>query len=334
MSEHKKKIFFTGATGYIGGSVFVALAHSKKYEITALCREKSRVQKLEEIGAKSVVVASLDDLSVLENAAENSDIVMHTADSDHPESCKAFLSGLKKRAQHSSVKPIYIHVSGTGCLCDKANGQFASDKIFDDANRADVHDSIPVTAWHRNVDLLIFEAGKTGLIDCHIICPPTIYGKGSGPFKTESHQIPGLIRTGISHKRAVHVGKGLNVWSNVHIDDLVDFFVLHLEKSISGQAPKNDDGFYFAENGSNNHVEITNEIGKALHKRGLSKESTAEGIPEEKVPTVFPGNIAPATAYNSRSRASKARQLGWNPHRPALLATIDETVERISHEKV
>jgi len=68
-------------------------------------------------------------------------------------------------------------------------------------------------------------------------------------------------------------------------------------------------------------------------KRGLAKESTSEDI-ETNIPEVFPGMVAPATAHNSRCRATKARQLGWKPHRPSLIDTLDETVDRISREKV
>jgi len=324
----KKKVFFLGATGYIGGAVFVKLV--KTFDVTALIRDKSKAAKLEELGAKTVV-ASMDDKAVLEREAEHSDIVINTADADNLEACVALTTGLKKRG-HSGAKPIYIHVSGTGCIVDNANGQFAADKIFDDSVRADVHDNIKPEAWHRKVDQNIFEVGRTGQVDCYILCPPLIYGEGSCPFNKESIQVPGLIRAGLAHKRAVHVGKGANIWSNVHVEDLADFFVILLEKSIAGTAPKNDDGFYFTENGSNNFKEVTDTIGQAMLKRGLSKDSTSEDV-EQNVAEIIPGLIAPATAHNSRCRAVKARQLGWKPHRPALMATLDETVDRISREK-
>jgi len=78
---------------------------------------------------------------------------------------------------------------------------------------------------------------------------------------------------------------------------------------------------------------VTDAIGQAMVKRGLSKESTAEDI-EQNVAQIMPGLVGPVTAQNSRCRAAKGRQLGWKPHRPALLATLDDAVERISHEKV
>ena len=63
-----------------------------------------------------------------------------------------------------------------------------------------------------------------------VLCPTLIYGAGHGVHQ-ESIQVPKLIglarRTGVAR----HVGRGLNVWSNVQIDDLVDLYLLALEKA-------------------------------------------------------------------------------------------------------
>jgi len=320
------KIFFTGATGYIGGSLLDELLKNKNYHITCLVRDQSKCADIQQLGA-AVVIGSLDDTALIEQQCAGSDIVLHMAHADHVASCKSIIEGLKKNKKNPP--PIFIHTSGTGVLCDKSNGQFASDKVFDDGVLADTHENIAVDAWHRDVDTLVYEAGRTGLIDCYIVCPPLIYGYGTGPGNRESIQIPGLIECAIKHKRAVHAGKGVNIWSNVHIDDLVDFYILLLEKAITRQAPKNDNGYYFAENGSNNFKEVTDEIGKAMLKYGLTSDPTSEDI-TENVSEILPGVVYPATAHNSRSKATKARALGWKPHRPDLLSTLDETVKRLS----
>ena len=68
-----------------------------------------------------------------------------------------------------------------------------------------------------------------------------IYGEGLGLSK-ESDQLPKLIRQSVEKKAGVYIGKGLNRWSNVHIQDLVNLYVLALEKAPSG-------AMLFAENG-------------------------------------------------------------------------------------
>ncbi len=51
-----------------------------------------------------------------------------------------------------------------------------------------------------------------------------IYGEGLGLSK-ESDQLPKLIRQSIQKKAGVYLGKGLNRWSNVHIQDIVNLYV-------------------------------------------------------------------------------------------------------------
>lgn len=52
------------------------------------------------------------------------------------------------------------------------------------------------------------------------------------------------------------MGKGRNIWNNVHVEDLADFYVLLLEKAIAGEASSGKEGgWYFAENGEHSfHV--------------------------------------------------------------------------------
>jgi len=327
------KIFITGATGFVGGTVLPLLLKNKSYEVTALCREKTKATKLEALGAKTVI-GDLDDTTVLEHAATASDVVLHLANSDHVGSATALTNALKKKGQATTGrKPIYIHVSGTGVIIDQSFGAFASDKVFDDAVHSDVHDNIPDTAWHRNVDLIVFAAGRTGFVDTYILCPPLIYAEGTGLFNRESTQVPNLIRSAIKHKRAVHVGKGLNIWSNVHVEDLADFFLILVDKALKGEAPKNDDGLYFTENGSSNFKVVTDKVGEVLKRKGIAADATSEDLdPSTASKVLSPPWVGAATGHNSRSRATKARKLGWNPRRPALMDTIEATVERISLE--
>jgi len=219
-------------------------------------------------------------------------------------------------------------------ILDESFGNFASEKVFDDSVHADIHDNIPDTAWHRNVDLIVFAAGRTGLVDTYILCPPLIYGEGTGAFNRESLQIPNLIRSAIKHKRAAHVGKGLNVWNNVHVEDLADFFLILLDKALKREAPKNDDGLYFTENGSNNFKTVTDKIGEVLKKKGIASDGTSEDLDQTAASNVLvPFWLPKATGHNSRCRATKARKLGWKPHRVALLDSIEATIERICKEK-
>ena len=59
-------------------------------------------------------------------------------------------------------------------------------------------------------------------------------------------------------------GKGLNRYSNVHIDDLVELCLLALEKAPGGS-------FFFAENGHASFKEIAGMVSPALTRRKNSQ---------------------------------------------------------------
>jgi nucleoside-diphosphate-sugar epimerase len=53
-------------------------------------------------------------------------------------------------------------------------------------------------------------------------------------------QVPWLFSLARKRGGAAHVGPGENIWSNVHIDDLVNLYIMAIER-----APP----YYFAEHG-------------------------------------------------------------------------------------
>lgn len=109
-------------------------------------------------------------------------------------------------------------------LADDAAGLQASDVIWDDAN-PDQLEQLPPTAPHRDVDLEIIQADKEGYVRAYFVTPATIYGIASGKFaeaglaNKHSIQVPALISASVDRGRAGMVGKGVNIWPNVHIDD-------------------------------------------------------------------------------------------------------------------
>ena len=59
----------------------------------------------------------------------------------------------------------------------------------------------------------------------YLVIPSTIFGFATGKLvdlgaqNPRSIQIPLAISASISRKRAGYIGKGLNLWPDVHIDD-------------------------------------------------------------------------------------------------------------------
>jgi nucleoside-diphosphate-sugar epimerase len=144
-----------------------------------------------------------------------------------------------------------------------------------------------------------------------------IYGAGRG-LHTESVQLPPLINQARKNGVARHIGRGLNVWSNVHIDDVTALYQLALERSPAG-------AFYFAENGENSFREIVEAISRKL---GLSGQTESWTIDEAIAEWGYELAVF-ALASNSRVRGLKTRKvLGWKPTRATLLETIAEDGNR------
>ncbi|KAJ7588281.1 hypothetical protein C8J56DRAFT_890086 [Mycena floridula] len=78
------------------------------------------------------------------------------------------IRGLKKRFKETGVKPEFIHMSGTGCTGDGAEGMFSSDVIYNDMDIAQI-ESLKPTQSHRDVDLAIVEADTQ-------VLPGAVYG--------------------------------------------------------------------------------------------------------------------------------------------------------------
>ncbi|KAJ3280110.1 hypothetical protein HK104_000903 [Borealophlyctis nickersoniae] len=331
------KIFVTGATGYVGGSAIPLLlaAPSGKYSISALARDASKASLLSPLGINPII-GTLDDTAVLEKAAFESDVVLSFADSDHLASIEAMIKGLESRSATAPArKPIFIHTSGTGVLNDEAVGQYASDKIYSDETMEDIN-SVPPTAMHRKEDLAILAAASRHKITTVIVCPPLIYGLGTGPGNRHSKQVPTMIRAAIKNRQTTYAGKGANIWNNVHVEDLADAYMLILETLLEGRegVATNEDGYYFVESGEHAFRPLAEAIGKAIKEKSGLGDGSAISMRKEHLAAYGPwGDFAELMfGGNSRSKAVKIRALGWKPTRPDLFATIDAEVEALLKE--
>jgi nucleoside-diphosphate-sugar epimerase len=282
-------IFITGAGGYIGGSVADRLVKAGR-RVRGLVRSTAKAELLSVRGIEPVI-GDLDDADLLIREAQQADAVVHAASADHAESVQALITGLA-----GSFKP-FAHTSGSSIVGDDARGGQTSETIFDEDMPLIVQ---ALKQPRRNIDLMVLGAAVHGVRSI-VICPTLIYGLGKG-LNPHSVQIPFLAENARQRGVVQIVGAGQNVWSNVHIDDVVDLYVLSLAKAPAG-------AFYFAANGEASFA----QIGAALAKRlGLA---TVESLNPEMAAKLWG---VPRAYYsfgsNSRVRSVRARQdLGWVP---------------------
>ncbi|KAG4218486.1 hypothetical protein PC116_g33034, partial [Phytophthora cactorum] len=226
-----KKVFIVGP-GFIGWAVLDLLA-KENYEITGYARRQEHADQIKASGATNTVLGDLNDKALITKHALSHDIVVHTATADHLPSVEAILEAVKQRAEKGQ-STIYIHTSGTSLLDDGAAGAYKGEKVYHDNVVSEI-DSVPDNAPHRQIDLTIVRAQKQlgEKAKIAIMIPPTIYGYNPHHGRL-SIQIPVLTQYALKHGFAGHVGAGLPVESNIHVNDLARGYVTllhHLEST-------------------------------------------------------------------------------------------------------
>lgn len=292
------KIFLTGSTGYIGGSVAAGLM-SAGHTVHGLVRSESRAEQAREKGIEPVI-GSLDDIGVLAEAAREADAVVNAASADHREAVEAMLLAL------SGSNKLFLHTSGSSIVGNRDKGE-AGDAIYDETT---VLVPSPARAGRVALNNDVLAAANAG-VRAAIIAPSLIYGLGHG-VTPHSMQVPWLIALARKSGAAKHIGPGGNIWSNVHIDDLVSLYRLAIENAAAG-------AFYYAENGENSMKEVCSAISDMLGYGGDTQSMSLD----EAAAEWGEGPANDTMASNSRVRAVRARvELGWRPMAPSLIDEI------------
>ena len=302
------KVFVTGASGYIGGSVAAALI-SAGHTVKGLVRSEQRAKEVRALGIEPVL-GTLSDTKLLAAMAREADAVINAANSDDRGAVEAMLRAL------AGSQKLFIHTSGSSIVGDMAAGE-RGDKVYADDTPVR---PLPGKAARVAIDQLVLGAAKDG-VRAVVICPTMIYGRGRGAHQ-ESIQVPRLIALAKQYGVARHVGRGENVWSNVHIDDLVSLYLLALEKAPAG-------AFYYAENGENAYAELAAAISRML---GFGARTQPMPI-DEAVAELGEAGAHFSFGSNSRVRAMRARrELGWAPKGRALLDEIERGTYAVSKD--
>lgn len=284
-----KKVFVTGATGYIGGSIAKLLV-DKGYAVSGLARKESDLEKLQLLGI-TPVQGTLQDAPVLREESVKADAVIHTADADDPYAVDTFLQVLKGTGK------TFIHTSGSSILGNKDNGK-KSDFVYTE--------DIPLDARFEKAHRIIINnhiirSAQEGIRSI-VIVPTMIYGDGSG-LKKDSIQVPMLLKTSKEKGTGVYIEKGENIWSNIHIADLAELYVAALEKAKAGS-------YFYVENGESSLKDIALSVSKRIGKEGQITSISMD----EAVKHFGSEGAYFALGSNSRCNADKARvTLEWKP---------------------
>jgi nucleoside-diphosphate-sugar epimerase len=292
------RVFITGATGYVGGSVAAKLV-ARGHQVLGLCRSEAKAAALRGIGVEPLV-GTLADAAVLAEGARRADAVVNAADSDHIYAVERLLDALEGSGK------TFVQTSGSSIVADRAAGEPGARIFHEDTP----FEPLPERALRVAIDRIVLAAAHRG-VRAVVLRPGLIYGEGLGLHK-ESVQIPKLAELAQASGIARHVGRGLNIWGHLHIDDAAELFLLALEKAPAGS-------LFYGESGEASMRDLAAAIGRRL---GLGEET--EPWPIEEAFRAWGAAAYTSFGSNSRIRADKARaMLGWQPKGPPLIATIE-----------
>jgi len=293
------KVFITGAAGYIGGSIATALIRSG-HNVSGLVRNELRAREVEPFSI-TPVIGDLADSAVLERAAGEADAVINAANSDDRRVADIFLAVMRNTGK------TFVQSSGTSVVADLADGERPG-KVYDESTPVD---PLPLRAGRVALNDAVLAASNDGMRSM-VVCPPLIYGLGLGASR-DSIQVPWMIDLAQKYGVGRHVGTGKNIWSNVHISDLVDLYVRALENAPAG-------AFYYAENGENSMRELAEAISRMLGYGGRTEDLSID----DAIAEWGEGGARYTMGSNSRVKAVRAREeLGWSPSAPSLLFEIE-----------
>ncbi len=292
------KIFVTGATGYIGGSVATRLL-ADGHQVIGLARSDEAAASLEQRGIEPVR-GTLNDYGPLQQVARSVDAVINAAQADNPFVVLAILPQL------SGTGKVFIQTSGSSVVSTHDQGEYV-DRVYHEDTPIN---PMPEKATRAAIDEQVLRAALDGVRSV-VIRPSLIYGRGIG-VNSSSVQIPKLIEQA-QKGVARHIGRGLNVWSNVHISDVAELYALALEHAPAGS-------LFYAENGEESMKTAVEAISRMLGLGGHTEDWPIE----EAAAALGPGAHL-TFGSNSRVRALKARKiLGWHPKGPPLLQEIEQ----------
>lgn len=303
----QKRIFMTGATGYIG-QVLTEFAIAEGYTVRGLSRAEANDAKLTRLGA-TPVRGVLETLDVLEAESARADTVMHLADAllglgfDTPydkilaidaAAVDAMVAGLESSGPETKT---IITTSGTLMARPDPNGGETDED-------APVMLESPITRY-KAWDHAKAVAKKAGVRALCVRLAPFVYGRGGSGVKM-------FLEGAAAAGAATYVDGGSTRTTTVHVDDAARLYMLVAQKGRAGEA-------YNASAETNVTMkELQGAIGETLGVPALN-------LSKEVALTKMPPFLVNFLIMENRGSSKKAvSELGWRPMEPGIVEDILE----------
>ena len=227
-----KKVFVTGATGFIGEKLCYTLA-DKGFKVMALYRSEEKAKRLQHNNIE-LYKGNISNVAGLEKAINQCDYIYHLAayasvwakekDKFYNLNYTASLEIIELAIKHN-VKKVVI-TSTAGVFGPSKN----TDEVDENTLRyVDYFSQYEETKDRADKEILEKCAQK---IDVCIVCPSRVYGPGE---LSESNAVTKIIKMYARGKFRTIPGNGNSIGNYVFIDDVVKGMILAMEKGKTGE---------------------------------------------------------------------------------------------------
>ncbi len=224
------KVFITGGTGFIGGTVARRL-RDRGDDVVCLVRSPEKAAKLTEVGCE-VVGGDLGDRDVLRKSMEGCDAVIHAAamyevgipESQHPAMREANVVGTENAlgAAKEAGIPKVVYVSTCGIFGNTHH------QIVDESYE---HPGEEFTSYYEQTKLEAHRVARQLIDDglpCVIVQPGGVYGPG------DTSSIGVLLDQFLSGKMPLIPFPELGICL-AHVEDTAEGILLALDKGAAGE---------------------------------------------------------------------------------------------------
>jgi len=289
------RILVVGATGYLGSHIVHHLV-SAGHQVSGLSRRADADDQIAASGAEPRR-GDLSHPATIIDTMRDHDATIYAAQlllEDEFETVRALLRGIAGQSH------TFLFTSGTGLLSQRTDGAWSEDTFAED------EPFVPskYIGLRLVTETFVRQAGSSGAVRAMVIRPPMIWGHGGCGHLRMFYADAG--RSG----DVAYLGEGLNLYSNVHVDDLAEVYRLALDRGTPG-------ALYHAVAGELANRALAQAVAADL---GLVARSVdlSEGIRRwGKFETL----IGMATSSRSRSPRTR-RDLGWAPRHTDVLSDI------------
>ncbi|MGV0050575.1 NAD-dependent epimerase/dehydratase family protein [Mycobacterium colombiense] len=284
-----------GAGGYLGSALtrrFIADGHT----VTGLVRSESAAAGVEELGA-AAVLGDLDDLENTRAAIADMDAVVFAPQMMLEPENRA-VADLLAALEGSGAT--FIFTSGTAVLSQRTDGDWSEDTFSEN------DDFVPskYIGARRETERAVLEAAGRG-VRSMVVRPSMIWGHGGCPMIKEFYR--SVAATGT----VCYLGRGLNLYSDIHVDEVAAIYARALKAGQPG-------ALYHAVSGETNYRSLAEAIARDCEVPSRSVDFAEAVQIWGKTGAILYFSVC------SRSRAPRTRtELGWIPD-PTRLEILDD----------